>query len=89
MLWIDTLGMLFLIPSNQRKVFAMQPTPQYFKPGKKINNSQFFRNYWCTDYEQCLDRAAFEDLFLDCTQCQQKNDIIDTFALFLKSKPPT
>jgi len=63
----------------------MEPSPLYIRPGKKTNGTRFFRNYWCTDYDQCLNRAALEDLFLDCTQCFLKNDVIDTFSLFLKN----
>ena len=66
----------------------MEPSPLYIRPGKKTSNMRFFRNYWCTTYEECLSRAAFEDLFLDCTQCFLKNDVMDTFSLFLKNARP-
>jgi hypothetical protein len=66
----------------------MEPSPLFFKPGKKIHNSQFFRNYWCSDYDLCLSRAAKDDLFLDCTQCFMRNDMEDLFLPFLKNSDP-
>lgn len=69
-----------------RKVFAMEPSPHYIRPGKKTSNTRFFRNYWCTDYEQCLSRAALEDLFLDCTECLLKDDVMENYSLFLKNR---
>jgi hypothetical protein len=62
----------------------MEPRPFYFRPGKKISNSQFFRNYWCSGYDQCLYQAAREDLYLDCTGCLNKDSVEEIFLPFLK-----
>ena len=62
----------------------MEPSPLYFKPGKKINNSQFYRNYWCANYDRCLDLAAREDLFMDCAQCLHKDSVMELFSTFFR-----
>ena len=67
-----------------RKVWKMNPRPLYFKPGKKISNNQFFRNYWCSNYDRCLDLAAREDLFMDCAQCFHKDSVMERFTVFFK-----
>lgn len=71
-----------------RKVFEMEPRPLYVRPGKKTSNTRFFRNFWCSGYDQCLNRAALEDLFLDCTECLLKDDVIENYSLFLKNHSP-
>ncbi len=63
----------------------MEPHPLYIRPGKKTNSAHFFRNCGCPCYDQCLDLAAYKDLFLDCTQCSLKDDIMEMFSLNLKS----
>ncbi len=64
----------------------MEPSPLYIRPGKKTNNTRFFRNFWCSGYERCLSRAALEDLFLDCTECFLKDDVMENYSLFLKNR---
>lgn len=63
----------------------MEPSPLYVRPGKKTNSSHFFRNYGCPCYDQCLNLAAREDLFLDCTQCPFKDKVMEMFSLYLKN----
>lgn len=64
----------------------MKGTPIYYLPSKKIDATEFYRNYWCTDYEMCLNTAAREDLYLDCAQCKFRDDILDEFTIFLDKK---
>jgi hypothetical protein len=70
---------------NHRKVIEMEPSPLYVRPGKKTNSSHFFRNSECPCYDRCLNLAAREDLFLDCTQCSLKDKVMEMFSLYLKS----
>lgn len=63
----------------------MEPSPLYVRPGKKTNNSHFFRNCGCPCYDRCLDLAAHKDLFLDCTQCSFKDKVMEMFSLYLKN----
>ena len=70
---------------NHRKVIEMEPSPLYVRPGKKTNSSHFFRNSECPCYDRCLNLAALEDLFLDCTQCSLKDKVMEMFSLYLKS----
>jgi hypothetical protein len=72
-------------PFNHRKVIEMEPRPHFVRPGKKTNSSHFFRNYGCPCYDDCLNLAAREDLFLDCTQCSLKDKIMEMFSLYLKN----
>jgi len=74
----------FQYANNPMKVSQMEPSPLYFKPGKKTNSRQFFRNCWCPDYDRCMNRAAREDLFLDCTGCFSKDNVMEIFLPFLK-----
>ncbi len=62
----------------------MRGTPVYYYPSKRINTTEFFRNYWCSDYEVCLNTAAREDLYLDCAQCQYRNDTQEDVAIFIR-----
>jgi len=73
-------------PKFGRKVRKMKGTPIYYVPGKKTSNNQFYRNYWCSDYELCLNTAAREDLYLDCTQCFLKDTIVEEFSIFITKK---
>ena len=59
----------------------MECEPRYFRPGKKNNGTLFFRNCWCPNYDTCLDKAAREDLFLDCTICLYRDQIIEDFSI--------
>jgi len=61
----------------------MNRSPLYLRPGKKIKGSELFRNCWCTNYDACLDKAAREDLFLDCTVCLYRDDIVEAFAIIV------
>ena len=63
----------------------MERTPLFSSGGKQICNTDFFRNHWCSHYDICLNRAAREDLFLDCTQCDYKDDVIEEFSLLIGS----
>ena len=64
----------------------MKGTPVYYPPSKKVNTSEFYRNYWCTDYEVCLNTAAREDLHLDCNQCKFRDNILEDFSIFLRKE---
>ncbi len=64
----------------------MKGTPVYYLPSKRINPTEFFRNYWCSDYEICLNTAAREDLYLDCAQCQFRDNTLEDFAIFLRKE---
>ncbi len=59
----------------------MDRTPSYHRPGKRQPNHLFFRNYCCPHYDLCLDKAAREDLFLDCTYCDYRDNASDRFLL--------
>jgi len=61
----------------------MRGTPVYYLPSKRISNTEFFRNYWCSEYEVCLNTAARDDLYLDCAQCQLRDTILEDFAILL------
>lgn len=61
----------------------MQETPIYYVSGKKTNKTQFYRNYWCKNYDVCLDTAAREDAYLDCTQCIFRDNVIEVFSIFI------
>lgn len=59
----------------------MERYPLYHQQGKKISALDFFRNFRCPNYDKCLDKAAHEDLFLDCGQCLFKDTAVDLFIL--------
>ena len=59
----------------------MQQTPLYYQPSKKVANIGIFRNCRCPQYDQCLKKAAYEDLFLDCRECQLKDIRVEVFTL--------
>jgi hypothetical protein len=61
----------------------MKETPIFNASNKKGNTNQFYRNYWCTRYDTCLDIAARKDADLDCTQCFLKDNVIDVFSIFI------
>ncbi|MEJ2040252.1 MAG: hypothetical protein P8X55_15170 [Desulfosarcinaceae bacterium] len=63
----------------------MDRSPLYYRPGKKTNGSELFRNCWCPDYDTCLEKAAREDLFLDCTLCLHRDNIVEEFAIIVSS----
>ena len=63
----------------------MEPTPHYIRPGKKTNSTHFFRNCGCPCYDRCLNLAAREDLFLDCTQCSFRDNVMELFSLVLEN----
>lgn len=62
----------------------MKGTPVYLVPCKKNNNKHLYRNYWCTNYDLCLETAARKDLYLDCTHCLFKENVIEDLAIFIK-----
>lgn len=64
----------------------MKETPVYLVPGKKTSNSQFYRNYWCYNYDVCLNIAAHKDLYLDCTHCFFKENVIEDLSIFINKK---
>jgi hypothetical protein len=59
----------------------MEQTPLYYQPSKKTANIGIFRNCHCPRYNQCLTKAAHEDLFLDCRECDLKDMRVEVFAL--------
>ena len=58
----------------------MEPTPLYYRPSKKALSIGIFRNYRCPYYDRCLEKAALEDLFLDCRACCLKDEEVEVFA---------
>lgn len=61
----------------------MEPSPFFCSGGKQINSTDFYRNPWCSHYDVCLNRAAREDLYLDCTQCDFKDNVIEGFSVLI------
>lgn len=59
----------------------MEQTPLYYQPKKKVANLGIFRNCRCVHYDQCLRKAAYEDLFLDCRECYLRDSSVDVFML--------
>lgn len=59
----------------------MDRSPLYHPPGKKISALDIFRNFRCPNYDECLDKAAHEDLFLDCEQCFLKDTAVELSIL--------
>lgn len=59
----------------------MEQTPLYYPPGKKRSNLSIFRNCRCAYYARCLEKAAYEDLFLDCKECHLKDSCVEVFTL--------
>jgi hypothetical protein len=64
----------------------MERSPLYLRPSKKTNCSDLFRNCWCPNYDTCLNKAAREDLFLDCGACLFKDNIVEEFAISIKKR---
>jgi hypothetical protein len=69
---------------DRTKGTHMRGTPVYYLPSKKITNAQFYRNFWCSHYAVCLNTAAREDLYLDCTQCELKENTPEDFGFTQK-----
>jgi hypothetical protein len=59
----------------------MDRTPSYHQPSKKLHNGLFSRNYSCPYYDRCLQKAAYEDLFLDCKDCGHRDDLSESYIL--------
>ena len=70
-------------PFEPKKENVMDCSPLYHRPGKKINASNMFRNCWCQNYDICLDKAAREDLFLDCTLCLYRDNVVEEFSIIV------
>ncbi len=51
----------------------MEPSPLYHRQSKKLSAIDLFRNFRCPCYDACLEKAAYEDLFLDCKACLLKD----------------
>ena len=64
-------------------VCDMEPTPFFCTGGKQIKSTDFYRNPWCTYYDACLNQAAREDVYLDCTRCEYKDSVLEEYALLL------
>lgn len=64
----------------------MKETPVYYVPSKKTGSHNFFRNHWCRNYDLCLNTAAREDLYLDCTQCFLKDNVVEDFSIFVNKE---
>ena len=65
----------------------MRGTPIYYIPTKETSTADFYRNYWCSEYELCLNTAARDDLYLDCKQCQYRDNVLENYAVFLSKAP--
>ena len=63
----------------------MERSPLYLRPCKKNNGNGLFRNCWCPNYNTCLDKAAREDLFLDCTLCLYRDNVVEEFSIIVNS----
>lgn len=64
----------------------MERTPLFHHRKNKCSPKDLLRNYRCPGYDICLEQAAREDLFLDCTACLFNNVIIEDVANYLR--PP-
>ena len=64
----------------------MNQAPLFYPQSKQNRAQDFFRNFWCSDYRACLEHAAREDLYLDCTQCGRKDSIGDDFILLINGR---
>ena len=62
----------------------MDRTPLFHAQGKQTRSFDYYRNFWCLHYDRCLNRAAREDLFLDCAQCPYKDSVVDDFIRLIK-----
>ncbi len=67
-------------PFNKHSGHAMEPSPLYYRPSKKAVSIGIFRNCRCPHYDRCLEKAALEDLFLDCRECLLKDEKVEVFA---------
>ena len=63
----------------------MDRRPLFHPQSKQTRGMDYFRNFWCSHYDGCLDRAAREDLFLDCAQCLYKDSVVDDFRRLIKN----
>lgn len=68
---------------NRTKGTHMRGTPVYYLPSKRISPAEFYRNHWCSYYDVCLNTAAREDLYLDCTQCELRENTVEDLSIFL------
>ncbi len=59
----------------------MEPAPLYYRPSKKTVNIGISRNFRCPYYDRCLEKAALEDLFLDCRACCLKDEEVELSRL--------
>lgn len=50
-------------------VNCLQKNPRLLRIKSKLNQEIFYRNVWCESYEHCLDQAAANDMYLDCSFC--------------------
>jgi len=50
----------------------MGKKPIFLSLGKPSCDMPIKRNYRCPDYEECLDKAAYADLDLDCSLCRRE-----------------
>jgi hypothetical protein len=61
-------------------------SPHFPVPTADISPTDFYRNYWCSQYGICLKEAAYLDLLLDCGDCKYENsihpDMVSKTALF-------
>jgi hypothetical protein len=51
----------------------MMRSPLFPVQTDDISPADFFRNYFCSQYDVCLEEAAAQDLLLDCSICKYKN----------------
>jgi hypothetical protein len=80
-------SLLFRPNANNKAIGdPMERTPLFYHRKNKCNYNDLFRNYRCPGYDICLDQAAREDLFLDCTACLFKDDAVEEITFCLK--PP-
>ena len=59
----------------------MEQSPLYYQKSKKMADISISRNCHCPHYDQCLNKAAYEDLFLDCRECHLRNISVEVFSL--------
>jgi hypothetical protein len=50
----------------------MDRAPLFPQPGEHVTPEDFLRSYWCPHYNTCLEEAAANDLYLDCSNCAYK-----------------
>lgn len=51
------------------RVNSLVKRPRFLPITSKYVQEMFYRNVWCDFYEVCLDEAAANDLYLDCSLC--------------------